>query len=225
MMDPQTQSDPGAATATEADLRASLARQTALLREIDHRVKNNLQLITSLLLLQSRRARTPAVKAALGGTLERINAVAAVHRRLFQSDDASQFDVSGFVRELAEDALGAVNRNDIRISLRAEDVSTPASMAAPLALVINELLLNAVNHAFPPGRNGVISVTVERTEAGLRIEVADDGVGMPDTAHGGDGVGLTVVDLLSQQLHADVERHSSNAGVRTSLSLPLDAAI
>lgn len=225
MIDPQTVSDPGVAAATEAELRAALARQSALVREIDHRVKNNLQLITSLLLLQSRRARDPAVKAALSGTLERINAVAAVHRRLFQSEDASRFDVSGFVRELAEDVLGAADRGDLRVSLTASEAFAPASMAAPLALVINELLLNALNHGFPNGRGGIVSVTIERTEGLLRIEVADDGVGMPDTAHGGDGLGLTVVDLLSQQLHADIERHSSDAGVRTILTLPLDAAL
>jgi two-component sensor histidine kinase len=98
-------------------------------------------------------------------------------------------------------------------------------MAAPLALVISELLLNALNHGFPNGRSGNVSVTIERTESLLRIEVTDDGVDMPETAQGGDGLGLTVVDLLSQQLNADVERHSSDAGVRTVLTLPLEAAL
>jgi two-component sensor histidine kinase len=210
--------------ATDEDLRTLLAKQSGLVHEIDHRVKNNLQLISSLLLLQSRRSRNPAVKAALGSTLERVNAVAAVHRRMFQSDDVSQFDLAGFVRELAEDTLGAARRKDIRINLQTGPASVPASMAAPLALVINELVLNAVSHGYPQGRGGVIQIMIEESPSGLRIEVADDGVGMADSQDGG-GLGLTVVDLLSQQLRAQVERHSSDAGLRTILHLPLGGAV
>ena len=197
-----------------AQLRHALAQQSTLLHEVDHRVKNNLQLIASLLMLQTRRASEPAVKQALGSALERINAVATVHRRLFQSDDVALFDVAAFVRDLADDALGAAGRSDIGIDLDARP-----------AQVINELLLNAIHHAFPDGRTGRITLAVGPTQRGLRIEVADNGVGMqraPSEAPVTPGLGLTIVGLLSQQLHAEVEREEAGPGVRTVLHLPLE---
>ena len=208
-----------------AQLRHALAQQSTLLHEVDHRVKNNLQLIASLLMLQTRRASEPAVKQALGSALERINAVATVHRRLFQSDDVALFDVAAFVRDLADDALGAAGRSDIGIDLDARPAQVPAALAAPLALVINELLLNAIHHAFPDGRTGRITLAVGPTQRGLRIEVADNGVGMqraPSEAPVTPGLGLTIVGLLSQQLHAEVEREEAGPGVRTVLHLPLE---
>ncbi len=138
--------------ARTAELRQTIEQKTALLHEVDHRVKNNLQLIASLLLLQTRRETDPAVRKALCSMLERINAVATVHRRLFQSDDVAMFDIAAFVRDLADDTLGASGRTDIKINLDTEQVQVPATLAAPLALVVNELLINAINHGFPPGR-------------------------------------------------------------------------
>lgn len=215
---------PQDATDQTAQLRHALEQKTALLHEVDHRVKNNLQLIASLLLLQTRRVRDPAVKQALQSVLERINAVATVHRRLFQSQDVAAFDVAAFVRDLADDALGAANRPDIRIALDAQAAQAPANIATPVALVINELLLNALCHAFPPGRGGLITLKITGNRHSLRIEVADDGVGMAKAspAAQGAGLGLTIVDLLSQQLRAEVERDWDGPGVRTVLQLPLE---
>jgi two-component sensor histidine kinase len=214
----------GTAAEQHAELRHALEQKTALLHEVDHRVKNNLQLIASLLLLQTRRVKDPTVRRALNSMLERVNAVATVHRRLFQNEDVAMFDVAAFVRDLADDALGAANRPDIRIALDAQSAQVPAALAAPLALVINELLLNALAHAFPPGRGGMITLSISGNRHALRIEVADDGVGMAETtsAVDGAGLGLTIVDLLSQQLRAEVERDWTGRGVRTVLQLPLE---
>ena len=111
------------APASIADLQLALAQRTALLHEVDHRVKNNLQLIASLLLLQTRRTADPATREALRGMLERVNAVATVHRRLFQSADAQRFDVSEFVRDLVSDVVGATGRGEIRVRLDLQPVS------------------------------------------------------------------------------------------------------
>ena len=216
-----------------AELRAALAQKTALLHEVDHRVKNNLQLIASLLLLQTRRASDPAVKKALGSLLDRITAVATVHRRLFQSDDVAMFDFSAFLHDLADDALGAAGRSDIKILLDAEPARVPASLATSLALVVNELLINAITHAFPDGRGGEITIGVRRKHDILRIEIADNGVGMPcapdsspDSAGGNGaqatGFGLTIVDLLGRQLRAKIDRRDQGPGVGVTLELPLD---
>lgn len=223
----QTQADLEAMVAARtAELRQTIEQKTALLHEVDHRVKNNLQLIASLMLLQTRRVKDPVVRKALGGMLERVNAVATVHRRLFQSDDVAMFDFAAFVHDLADDALGASGRADIRINLDTEQVQVPATQAAPLALVINELLINALNHGFPPGHGGEICVRVHRKHDILRIEIADNGVGMARAtdSSGGDeiGFGLTIVDLLGRQLRAKLDRSDADPGVKVTLELPLE---
>lgn len=205
------------------DLTKALEQKTALLHEVDHRVKNNLQLISSLLLLQNRRVTDPAVKASLRGILERVSAIATVHRRLFQSDDVERFDVSAFVRDLISDMMGGSGREDISVRLDLERVDVAAAKAAPLALVISELFSNALRHAFPPGHGGEIFVGISRDDTEFRIEIADNGVGLPHPATS-SGFGLTIVQLLCQQLKARNEASSADPGVRVVLHLPVNGA-
>lgn len=195
--------------------RAAAADGPDLLHEIDHRVKNNLQLIASLILLQSRRTEDEAAKAALKTVLGRVNAVATVHRRLFQGDPLS-FEVADFMRDLAADLAAAAGRDDIEIALQLDPVSIPASAAAPLALVINEVLGNALRHAFPPGRPGRISIVLTDGEV-CRLTIADDGIGLSAPPA---GFGSMIVKLLCQQLHAEIEIVDARPGVRATLVLP-----
>lgn len=217
-MDAAARMDHRPLTDKASDLQEALEQKTALLHEVDHRVKNNLQLIASLLLLQARRTEDPAVRAALKGMLGRVGAVATVHRRLFQAEDVARFDIADFVRDLVNDAVGASGRDDIGVKLDLERVDVAAAKATPLALVISELLCNALEHAFPEGRSGEIAIVIAREGADFRIEVADNGVGMV-----GDepGFGLTVVRLLCRQLRAEVITHCKN-GVRTVIRLPVN---
>jgi PAS domain S-box-containing protein len=214
-----------AVEARTADLTQALQQKTALLHEVDHRVKNNLQLISSLLLLQNRRVTDPAVKSSLRGMLERVSAIATVHRRLFQSDDVERFDVSAFVRDLVSDMVGSARRDDIKVRLDLERVDIAASKAAPLALVISELFSNALRHAFPPevldGRPGEIFVGITRQDADFRIEITDDGVGLEKSASSG-GFGLTIVQLLCQQLKARSETTPADPGTRVVVHLPVN---
>ena len=205
------------------ELSQALEQKTALLHEVDHRVKNNLQLISSLLLLQNRRVADPAVKGALRGMLERVNAIATVHRRLFQSDDVERFDVSAFVRDLVADTIGSSGRDDIQFKLDLERVDVPASKAAPLALVVNELLSNALRHGFPDARPGQIFVGIGRIDGDFRIEITDDGVGVGNTATT-SGFGLTIVQLLCQQLKARCETTDAQPGTRVVIYLPVNDA-
>jgi len=205
------------------DLTQALEQKTALLHEVDHRVKNNLQLISSLLLLQNRRVSDPAVKDALRGMLERVNAIATVHRRLFQSEDVERFDVSAFVRDLVSDMMGSSARTDILFRLDLERVDVAASKAAPLALIVNELLSNALRHGFPHGQPGQIFVGIGRINGDFRIEIADDGVGMPNAAKS-SGFGLTIIQLLCQQLKARCETSDAQPGTRVVIHLPINDA-
>lgn len=219
-----------AVAARTADLTQALQQKTALLHEVDHRVKNNLQLISSLLLLQNRRVTDPNVKNSLRGMLERVSAIATVHRRLFQSEDVERFDVSAFVRDLVSDMMGSARRDDIKVRLDLERVDIAASKAAPLALVISELFSNALRHAFPPqteggraegGQGGEIFVGISRHEDEFRIEISDTGVGMANSASSG-GFGLTIVQLLCQQLKARSETTPADPGTRVVVYLPVN---
>jgi PAS domain S-box-containing protein len=205
------------------ELTQALEQKTALLHEVDHRVKNNLQLISSLLLLQNRRVSDPGVKAAMRAMLDRVNAIATVHRRLFQSDDVERFDVSAFVRDLVADVIGSSGRDDIEFSLDLERVDVAANKAAPLALVISELLSNCMRHAFPDGRAGRIFVGIKRTNGDFRIEITDDGVGVSSAAKS-SGFGLTIIQLLCQQLKAKSETTDAEPGTRVVINLPVNGA-
>ena len=215
-----------AVEARTRDLRAALDQRTALLHELDHRVKNNLQLISSLMLMQARRAGDPAVRAALDGMLERLHAIATVHRRLFQSEDVQRFDLSEFVRDLVADLAGAA-RPGLIFECALAPAEVAAARAASLALLINELVINAIRHAFPDGRPGRILIAVRKNDEGLRIEIADDGVGMSGSTGGArradHGFGLTIVDLLGRQLQASIRRDTAEGGVRTVIVLPLES--
>jgi PAS domain S-box-containing protein len=203
-----------------AGMDQALKQATALLHEVDHRVKNNLQLIASLLLLQSRRVEDETARMALRGMLERVSAIATVHRRLFQSEDIERFDVAQFVRDLTADLMAASGRPEIQMRLDLERVDVPAAQAAPAALVINELVGNALRHAFPEGRSGVIDVNIRRRDTGFEVAICDDGVGLPGREENLRGFGLTIAHLLSRQLRASLQFEDSQPGVRAFVTLP-----
>lgn len=190
----------------------------SVLREVDHRVKNNLQMIASLIQLQVRRTEDEAVRTALRTVLGRVGAVATVHRRLFQGDP-SRFDAAEFLRDLATDMAGQAGRDDIRIQLELAPVTLPAGSAAPFALVANELLDNALRHAFP-GHGGTVCLWLEG-EGGGRLTVADDGVGLGARP---DGFGLTVVRLLCRQLRGELSLEDAGPGLKACLALPAPPA-
>ncbi len=216
-----------AVEARTRDLKAALDQRTALLHELDHRVKNNLQLISSLMLMQARHSADPAVKLALDGMIQRLNAVATVHRRLFQTEDIDRFDLSEFVRDLVADLGGAAARPQVRFACRLDPVQVSAAKAASLALLVNELVTNALRHAFPEGRAGQVSITIVQNNAELWIEIADNGVGMGGqdcvAAHGVQGFGLTIVELLGRQLQARITREDARPGLRMRIEAPLES--
>lgn len=212
----------GETAATYArELEIALAQKTALLHEVDHRVKNNLQLISALLLLQARHSGDPAVRQALSSVFERVNAVAIVHRRLFQSDDMERFDLAAFVSDLVSDTMSSVGRDDIRTRLDLQRADIPVAKAASVALLISEVLGESLRHAFPDGRPGTVSISVARENGHARIEIADDGVGTTTDGHEPE-FGQTMVRLLCEQLRADYRATDAQPGVRTVIRLPVE---
>jgi two-component sensor histidine kinase len=206
-------------------LEAALEQRTALLNELDHRVKNNLQLISSLMLMQARRTADPAVRAALEAMLGRLHAIATVHRRLFDRDDLGRFDLSEFVRDLVSDLVGARD-GPTSFACELSPAPQPVRLAGSLALAINELVAEALVRA----AGGSVRIAIHVDDSGVRIEIADDvpcgagpGVGETPADPGGD-LGGTIVDLLVRQLHGRLRRDSGPKGTRVELVLPSDQA-
>ncbi|MGZ6013854.1 MAG: sensor histidine kinase [Caulobacteraceae bacterium] len=213
--DPSDRSDPASA-------QGAAAASGALLAEVDHRVKNNLQLVASMILLQHRRTEDEAARRALKGVLERVNAVATVHRRLFQGDP-HRFDVDDFMRDLTSDLAASAGRDDLQITLDLKPVVLPASSAAAFALVAAELLGNALRHAYPPGRGGPIAVSLGEGQGVCTLTIADRGIGVGAAP---TGFGLTIAGLLAKQLHARLEvtpgdPSSGGEGTRATLTVPM----
>ncbi|TNC67231.1 PAS domain-containing protein [Rubellimicrobium roseum] len=201
------------------EARAEARAKTVLLHEVDHRVKNNLQMIGSLIQMQAKRTSDPAAAVALRSVLSRVEALATVHRRLYQGDDVSRFDVATFACDLASDLVSAAGRADIRLELELEPVEISKDKAAPLALVVSELVTNAVQHAFRD-RGGRLLVRVRPEEGELVIGIEDDGVGLPGQELGRGSFGRTVVEMLSRQLQAQVRWETADPGTRITVRMP-----
>ncbi len=206
------------------ELRAALEAKTVLLHEVDHRVKNNLQMVASLIALQARRIPDPGVRQTLKSMLERVEALSTVHRRLYQSDDVSRFDVAEFVRDVSNDLVATSGREDIALSLELQSVEIPAAKAAPVALIVNEVITNAIKHAFPnrPGRITVALASRAADRFSIRIE--DDGAGLPDTTSERRTLGMTLIENFGHQLAAEIEWTSAGPGTRVTITLPMLAA-
>ncbi|WP_049758113.1 sensor histidine kinase [Phenylobacterium zucineum] len=203
-------------------LRDALAEQAELQRETDHRIKNNLQLIGSLVLLQGRRTRDEAARQALRAVQQRIAAVSLAHRHIRREGGAERVELSGLLRELASDLAAGAGREDIEIAMDLEAADAPARVAAPLALIANEALVNALAHAFPDGRRGRVSLSLRKAPEGLELAVADDGAGAPEAA--ADGFGRTIIQLMAQQLRAPLQVTPAQPGTRIAVSVPVDRA-
>ncbi len=154
-------------------LRDLVEEKTTLLHELDHRVKNNIQLLLSLVSYEIRQAESPEVRRALGGVRERLQALGIVHRLLYASDDVDAFDAGGFARELCADLLANSERRDIVLEAQTGPVSVPAAMAAPIALLLNEMVSSALAHAFQ-GRPGRLTLIVQSAGDTCLIEIRDD---------------------------------------------------
>ena len=209
--------------ARTAALEEALAAKTLLLHEVDHRVKNNLTMIGSLLRLQARSLADPALSATLNAMLERVDALATVHRRLYQSDDITKLDVGALAETLAHDVVGASGRANIDLSADAEPIYVPSSQAAAVGLIINELLTNAVKHAFAKGRGGRLAVKAHARDGEARIIVQDDGPGMPKDGEHGTGLGRTLIGRLSRQVKGQTDWSSTPTGTTATLSFAIEA--
>jgi two-component sensor histidine kinase len=202
-----------------------LMTKDATIREIHHRVKNNLQTVAALLRLQARRVGVPAARNALEESVRRVASIALVHETLsMSSDEAVEFD--GIVDRVAAAAV-EVGAAEARIKMRREGSFgvLPAEIATPLVMVLNELLQNAVEHAFAPGAAGEVVVCAERHRKQLRVTVADNGVGLPAdfSLDASERLGLQIVRTLARgELRGTIGLHGRpEGGTMAELLVPI----
>ncbi len=207
--------------ARDLSLRESLAQKDAMMREIHHRVKNNLQVITSLLNMQQRALTDPAARLAMSDTRQRITALSLIYRALYQSPDMRRVDVRQFLEELITQLSTSEGGrpSPIRTKLQADDLEIDPDKLAPLALFAVEAITNARKHAFGPD-GGLIDVLFQVGEDEIRLEIVDDGEGEADSLST-SGVGRTLMSAFARQLRGRAELEAApNHGVVARLIFP-----
>jgi PAS domain S-box-containing protein len=188
----------------------SLREKEVLLKEIHHRVKNNLQVISSLINMQMRNLSEPSSKIAFEECQNRVQAMALIHEKLYQSQDYSRVRFSDYARSLAASIFHAtgISPENLNLTVAFEDISLGVDRAIPCGLILNELITNALKHAFPDGRQGTIRIVMRRVGVDvIELVVSDDGIGMdprfnPSTAR---SLGMQLIYTLVDQLDGQLE--------------------
>jgi len=211
----------GAIVARDASLMESLAEKDALMREIHHRVKNNLQIITSLLNMQQRGLTDPVAKAAMNDTRQRITALAQIYRALYQGPDLKRVDLRPFLEELTAQLLvGDISGSGVvRTEVHADPLVIDPDRLAPIALFAVEAITNAQKHAFH-ARGGVLSVSFVVRGDEAELSIGDDGGGAPEGP--GEGVGRTLMNAFARQLRGTLtfEGQPTGRGLLVRLVFP-----
>jgi two-component sensor histidine kinase len=208
----------------EQKLRASLYEKEVMLDEIHHRVKNNMQVISSLMALNAGRLTDPDCRAIIDDMRRRIHSLSMVHDRLYQSDDLSAVDAQDYFRRLLDNLVGSLAGDDKEITtdIDARGVGLPIHVAVPCALMTNEIVTNSLKHAFTGRQSGTIRVTMaQKPDSSLTLIVEDDGVGMPESVDPAAPatLGLRIVKVLARQVGATVKLRRTG-GTRFRFDIP-----
>jgi two-component sensor histidine kinase/PAS domain-containing protein len=207
----------------EADLRAALGQRDLLLREVYHRVKNNLQIVDGLLLMQSRSIRDPQAAEALAGLRSRIYALGLVHAQLMSSSNLETFDIAPFLLELTQNIVAGGSSREVTFEVEACPLEVDLDVAVPLGLLVTELVTNCLKHAFPDAA-GIVRVQLARAEdGGVILTVSDNGpgdTGAPETP----GVGASIISGLIGQLFGKLTVDRKDGRTTTVLFPDLESA-
>jgi two-component sensor histidine kinase len=188
---------------------------------VDHRVKNNLLTIASILKLQARTTENETVRATLRSVLDRVEALSTVQRKLFTTADVERFDVADFAHELVVDVVGALRRDDIQITFDLSPVLVPAIKASPLALIINELVGDSLRRGLRDG-GGTIHLCIKRLNGHFVIKIVDDMdpcfVDAEEQAFS-----RTILETCARQVNAAIDRHTSGRQTTVEVKLAVDS--
>lgn len=201
---------------TEEQVRLVLREKEVLVREIHHRVKNNLQIISSLLNLQASCVKDEAALEILRESQNRVRAMAIVHEQLHKARNYSRIEFPEYVASLATNLFRSygVDAKVVSLKLDVEAVALTIDTAISCGLIIHELVSNCLKHAFPEGRKGRIYIRLRAESNGFRLTVRDNGAGFPDPAGGGrrKSLGLRLVNILAEQIEGTVKHKCNKRG-------------
>jgi two-component sensor histidine kinase len=192
----------------EEEIKASLKERETLLKEIHHRVKNNLQVVSSLISLQAAQATEPETIETLNESQRQIRSMALIHEKLYRSDSLAEIDFGDYIESLIAELLRMYNvpLGMITITTDIENVQLGVDTAIPCALIINELVSNSLKYAFPDGRTGEATITIHRINGTYELTITDNGVGLPPDFdfRKTDTLGLQLVTGLVNQLDGTI---------------------
>lgn len=201
---------------TEEQVRVVLREKEVLVREIHHRVKNNLQIISSLLNLQASCVKDEAALEILRESQNRVRAMAIVHEQLHKARNYSRIEFPEYAASLAENLFRSYGVDTKKVTLRldVEPVALTIDTAISCGLIIHELVSNSLKHAFPEGRGGRVQIRLREEASGFRLTVRDNGVGFPEPLGGGrrKSLGLRLVHILAEQIDGTVRHKRSKRG-------------
>jgi len=208
----------------EEQLKASVLEKEILIKEIHHRVKNNLQIIISLLYFQSKKTDDPSLVSALVDSQTRVKSMALVHEKLYQSGNLSSIDFNGYLQNLVSNLMISydIDQSRIRVTISAHNLPLTINMAIPLGLIMNELVSNAMKYAFPDGGKGELTITGSVQDEQIIVKVRDNGRGIPEGFdwRNTDSLGLHLVQMLTRQLKGTIDLDPA-AGTEFTLKIPI----
>ncbi len=207
----------------EKQIKQSLDEKSVLLKEIHHRVKNNLQVMRSLISLQTRYEKSQAFCDSATELSNRILSMALVHEQLYQSDNLADINFKSYIMTLCDEILASLFRKDIDIQLDLEDIKLDIERSVPLGLIINELVTNAVKHAFPDDKTGKIKLFLSKEDKKGVLSICDNGQGIPENVNldKPKSLGLELVRILTRQLDGELKFHRKS-GTKVTISFPIN---
>jgi len=198
----------------EEVVKASLKEKELLLKEIHHRVKNNMQIVSSLINLQARYITDSESLELFKKSENRVRSMALVHENLYELNDLSKIDFDVYIRNLTDHLFYSydVNQSDISLLINVDDVYLSINEAIPCAQIINELITNSIKYAFPEGNSGEIIISFLKEDDKHRLTISDNGVGIPDDYNDGNSktLGLQLAEALTSQLKGNIELDNSS---------------
>ncbi|OHD05775.1 MAG: hypothetical protein A2086_13315 [Spirochaetes bacterium GWD1_27_9] len=192
----------------EEKIKDSMEEKEVLLKEIYHRVKNNLQVVSSLLSLQAEKIENQEIVEAFKESQNRIRSISLVHEKLYQSENLSKIDFDGYIRDLIYNLIYSFNVDtNIKFNLNISNVFLNIDIAIPCGLIINEIISNSFKYAFPNGKKGEINLSLSQIENKIELSISDNGIGLPINIdiEKPKTLGLTLIKLLTYQLRGKME--------------------
>ena len=190
-------------------IEKALKEKETLLREVNHRVKNNLQIIASLLFFQSKKIEDEQSKEALKVSQQRVQTMSLIHQKLYQEESFVNNNFNAHIEDLVRQIVSSSKPDDlsVKLSLKTNEIEVPVDQAVPLSLIIHELVNNSLKHAFAGKKEGQINIEFKKRGVSCVLDYADDGNGIAQSTMltGNGNIGIKVIQLLVNQLQGDFE--------------------